>query len=99
MQDTLKSEVRAIRIEPKLNLQQIQDRFIEKVNAAAQRWGHRKLSWDRSGIGGHFGRSRGAAWKEAMRDILAWGFTKQQATEIIRDAEQMADLERNSEVE
>ena len=81
--------------EPKRNLVQIQDRFVERVNAAYSRWSHRKRL-DHQRCGGHYGRSRSAAYREAMRDLLKWGFTPEQARAAIKDASDMADLERNA---
>jgi len=39
--------------EPKVNLVQIQDRFVELVNAAYARWSHRK-TLDHERCGGHY---------------------------------------------
>ncbi len=81
---------------PKLNLIGIQDRFVERVNAAHARWSHRKpLDFQR--CGGHYGRIRGGAIREAMRDLLAWGFTDAEARRAVQNASEMADLERAAE--
>jgi hypothetical protein len=81
--------------EPKLNLVQIQDRFVERVNAAYARWSHSKRL-DHQRCGGHYDRSHRGAYREAMRDLLKWGFTPEQARAAIKDASDMADLERNT---
>ena len=70
----------------------IQERYTERVLAAKHRWAHART-------GGHFGRSRSAAYKEARAALLALGFTKQQADTAIRDANDMVDLIWHAEEE
>ena len=53
-----------------------------------------KPSWQRAG--GHYGRAHRAARREALRALLAWGFTEEQAKLTIQQADDMAELERNA---
>ena len=75
----------------------IQDEFIQTVVAGASRWSHRKCSWNKSKIGGHFRRiCRGASTK-AMKALKTLGFTDDVAEKIIADAMDVAKLEINAE--
>jgi hypothetical protein len=74
----------------------IQDEYIETINIAHDRWSHRKGLNGRPG--GHYDRIRRGAHHKAMAALMALTFTKEQSSQILRDAEQVADLERNSEV-
>jgi hypothetical protein len=81
--------------QPKLNMIQIQQRYIERINAAFDRWSYRpKPSWQKAG--GHYGRAHRAARREAVRALFAWGFSEEQANLTIRQADDMAELERDS---
>lgn len=80
---------------PTLNLIQIQERYIERVTAAFSRWNHRpKPPWAQAG--GHYGRVHRAARRAALRALLAWGFTEEQAKLTIQQADEMAELARNA---
>jgi len=80
---------------PRLNLIQIQDRYIERVNGAFNRWSHRsKPAWTKAG--GHYSRIRGAAVREALRNLMKWGLTEEQARAAITQADDMAELERTA---
>jgi hypothetical protein len=80
---------------PRLNLIQLQERYIERVNAAFDRWSHRpKPTWAKAG--GHYSRIRRAAKRAALHDLMKWGLTEQQAHDVIRQADEMAELEREA---
>lgn len=66
-------------------LTQIQEEYIETVNAARERWNHRK-------DGGHSGRTRSAAYRRAAKQLRKWEFNDVQIRQIIRDAQEVADL-------
>lgn len=85
------------RIEPKLNLIQIQDRYVARVNAAYGRWSHRIRTHVWGVSGGHYSRARGAAHREAAQDLRKWGFTDAQIAQVIKDADDVAKLERFAE--
>jgi Holliday junction resolvasome RuvABC DNA-binding subunit len=70
-----------------LNLIQVQERYISRCDTAMSRWSHRK-------DGGHGNRTRRAAYREALRSLVALGFTEIQARQLIADAQQMLELER-----
>lgn len=83
---------------PKLSLVQIQDRYIEELQAAYSRWGHRRgIPGIAGGVGGQFPRRRRAAYKKAQKDLMAWGLTREQTADALRQADDMFDLERRSE--
>jgi hypothetical protein len=73
-----------------MTLIQIQERYIETVNAGVARWSHRKN-------GGHADRIRRGAHHKAQKQLLALGFTQEQAEQAIRDARDIANLERCAE--
>ena len=78
---------------PRLNLIQIQDRYIDRLHSAFQRWSHRpKPLW--GGAGGHYSRVRGAAVRQARRDLLRWGLTDEQARAAIKQADDIFELEQ-----
>lgn len=68
---------------------QIQDELAETVNAGIARWSHRKG-------GGHAGRIRGGAIKQARRKLAKLGFTEPQINHAIKDALDVAELERRA---
>lgn len=74
----------------KLNLIQIQERYIARVDAAMDRWSHRK-------DGGQSGRTRAAAYRQARTALLALGFTGPQTWQAIKDADDMLKLQRMAE--
>lgn len=78
------------------NMIAIQDEYIETINIAHDRWSHRKGICGRPG--GHYDRICRGAYRKAMKSMMALAFTEEQARQIIRDAEQTAELERNAEV-
>jgi hypothetical protein len=89
------NQPRSSRRQPKLNMIQIQQRYIERINAAFDRWSHRpKPSWQKAG--GHYGRAYRAARREALRALSAWGFREEQAKLTIQQADDMAELDRNA---
>lgn len=86
------------RIEPPKNLMAIQDEFVATINAAHARWSHRKgFMWQKDRIGGHYARVYHGAQRKAHKDLAKWGFTTEQCAEIIRQAHEIAVLERNAE--
>jgi hypothetical protein len=83
-------------LEPNKNMIQIQDEFVATVNAGFSRWSHRK-PWAGRQAGGHFGRIWSGAYRKAAKALALWGFTDKQIREIIKDADDMAKLERNAD--
>ena len=73
-----------------MTLTQIQDQYIETVNAGIARWSHRKN-------GGHADRIRRGAFHKAEKQLNDLGFTPEQISQAIKDARDMAELERISE--
>jgi hypothetical protein len=69
----------------------IQQAYIDTVNAGIARWAHRK-------DGGHSGRISRGARHNADKDLARLGFATAQREQIIKDARDMAVLERNSDV-
>jgi len=67
----------------------IQEEYISTLNAGLARWSHRK-------DGGHAGRIARGARHTAEKQLRKLGFTDQQVQQIIKDARDMAELERNS---
>jgi hypothetical protein len=75
---------------PKLNLIQIQDEYVETLNAGIARWAHRR-------DGGHSHRIAHGARKTAEKRLRRLGFTEQsQIDRAIQDARDMAALIRNA---
>ncbi len=74
------------------SLIQIQDEYIETLNAGIQRWSHRKG-------GGHTSRVATGARKTASRKLKRLGFTDQQISDILKDAKETASLIRAAEVD
>lgn len=72
--------------DPKLNLVQIQERYIRAVANARQRWAHSKT-------GGHADRVQRGARRKAERALARWGFTADQARKIVDDARDTLKLE------
>ena len=73
-----------------MNLIQVQEEYIRAVNAGYRRWSHRP-------DGGHARRIRRGAWRRATRRLGRLGYTQWQIPQLIRDAEDIAQLERLSE--
>lgn len=73
-----------------MSLIAIQDRYISRVIEANQRWSHRK-------DGGHAGRSRRAASREARAELTKLGYTPEQIDLAMKDASDMVALEMNAE--
>ncbi|MFO0906751.1 MAG: hypothetical protein U0835_00010 [Isosphaeraceae bacterium] len=73
-----------------MSLIAIQERYIERVIAANNRWSHRK-------DGGHAGRSRRAAAREAKNALSKLGYTSVQTNQALKDAYDMAILELAAE--
>ena len=73
----------------------IQDEYIETVNAGIARWSHRPKNF---GIGGgHADRILRGATRRAETRLHKVGFTdKAQIAQVIRDARDMALLEREA---
>lgn len=89
---------KTLRTEPPKNLIAIQDEFVSTVNAGHARWSHRKgFEWQKDRIGGHYARIYRGAQNRAHKDLAKWGFTVEQRAEIIRQAHEVAVLERNAE--
>jgi hypothetical protein len=72
--------------DPKLNLIQIQERYINRVNDARRRWAHRR-------DGGHSGRTGVAARREAEVALAKWGIKGKVARQIVWDANDAAELQ------
>jgi plasmid replication initiation protein len=66
---------------------QIQEQYIETVNAGIARWSHRK-------DGGHSGRITRGAKRKADNELAKMGFATAEREQIIKDARDMAELER-----
>ena len=73
-----------------MTLIQIQKQYIETVNAGLARWSHRK-------DGGHSSRISRGAYHKAQKQLTALGFTQEQTKQAIKDARDMAELERGAE--
>jgi hypothetical protein len=71
-------------------LTEIQDEYIATVNAGLARWSHRK-------DGGHSSRILRGAYHKAKRELHRLGMDAEQIKNAIRDARDMAELERNAE--
>lgn len=85
------------RIEPKLNLIAIQDALVLDVNCALAKWAHRPGSaW---AYGGHAERSIRAAKRKARLALAKWELSPAQIEQAIKDAMDMAELERIAEVD
>jgi hypothetical protein len=72
--------------DPKQNIQQIVDEYVETVNAARARWSHRKG-------GGQSGRTIGAAMKTLRTKVARWGYNETQTRQVLSDARDIAALE------
>jgi hypothetical protein len=73
--------------EPKQNAIQIQDEYVERVNAARSRWSHRKC-------GGQSHRTIGAAARVLKEKLSKWGFSEASIKQMLQDAKDIAELER-----
>jgi len=73
-----------------MTLTQIQDQYIETVNAGIARWSHRKN-------GGHADRVRRGAFHKAEKQLRSLGFSQGQIAQAIKDARDVAELERVAE--
>ena len=69
---------------------QIQDEYIERVNAGMARWAHRK-------DGGHSQRIRRGARHTAEKQLAKLGYSAEQIDRIIGDARDMATLIRTAD--
>ena len=69
------------------NMIDIQQEYIDTVNAGMDRWSHRRC-------GGHSSRIRRGAYHKAYKALTRWGHTDEQAKQIIQDAHDMMLLER-----
>lgn len=74
----------------RFSLIETQQEYIDTVNAGILRWSHRRG-------GGHAHRVIRGATHKLQTALLAHGFTAQQAIHAIKDAREMAELERNSD--
>jgi hypothetical protein len=79
------------------NLIAIQDEYVAEFNAAWSRWSHRKGMNGRPG--GHFGRRAYAARRKAEAALRRWRFTNAQIAIVLKDARDMAELERHADAE
>jgi hypothetical protein len=73
-----------------MTLIQVQEQYVDTVNAGLARWAHRK-------DGGHSSRICRGAYHKAQKQLLSLGFTQPQIEQAIKDARDMAELERNAE--
>jgi len=73
-----------------MNMIQIQDELIESLNAGFARWAHRKN-------GGHSRRVRRGALRTAEKKLQKLGYEQAQIDQILRDAEDVAKLNRECE--
>jgi hypothetical protein len=73
-----------------MTLIQVQEQYIETVNAGIARWSHRKN-------GGHADRVRRGAFHLAEKQLAKLRFTQEQIAQAIKDARDIAELERNAE--
>lgn len=69
---------------------EIQDEYIETINAGIERWSHRKH-------GGHANRIARGARTVATKQLVKWGFDEKQINQILKDARDVAALTRNAE--
>ena len=81
-------------MQPKLNTQQITDRYVETVNAAWSRWSHRRGFSGRPG--GHYDRTWGKARKQAAEALRQWEYSEEQIRQALRDMDEVAKLERDA---
>lgn len=70
-----------------LTLIDVQQDYMDTVNAGMARWGHRKAL-------GHAARISRGARHAAEKRLRRLGFTDQQIAVLIKDARDMAELER-----
>lgn len=74
------------------SLIQVQQEYVDTLNAGIERWSHRKG-------GGHASRISRGARRAAEKDLRKLGYTDQkQIDQIIQDARDMASLERIAHV-
>jgi hypothetical protein len=64
----------------------VQDEFVAAFTSAKRRWGHRKN-------GGHSARIIRGARKAARTRLVKLGFPESQIPTLIKDAQDMAELE------
>jgi len=74
------------------SLIEIQQAYIDAVNAGAARWAHRR-------DGGHMPRIARGARRRLERALTGLGFTPEGVAEALKQARDMAELERMAEVE
>jgi hypothetical protein len=70
----------------------IQETYIETINAGMARWAHRK-------DGGHMSRIRRGARTAATKQLARLGFNEVQIEQAIKDAQDLAELERKAREE
>lgn len=82
----------------KLNPIQIQQEYIDTVQSAYLRWGHRKgIKNIADGVGGHYGRTVRKASEKAISALMSWGYNESMATFLIHEAHDVVLLERSAE--
>lgn len=70
----------------------IQEEYMDRVSTANSRWSHRR-------DGGHAGRSRRAAYRQALKALRGLEYSETQARLAIKDAQDMVVLNAVAEVE
>lgn len=65
-----------------------QQEYIDTVNAGILRWSHRR-------DGGHSNRITRGATNKLLTALTTHGFNPKQAIQAVKDAREMAELERN----
>ena len=81
-----------------MTLIEIQEQYIATLNAGIRRWSHRKgIRGCGTGIGGHADRIARGAYTKAEKQLVRLGYTHPQIHQIIRDAWDVAELERRAE--
>jgi hypothetical protein len=82
---------------PRKTLTELQDEFVETVNAGIARWSHRhKLQWQVGG--GHANRIYHGAVSKLKGGLEKWDYTPDQIEACTKDARDMAELVRLSDV-
>jgi hypothetical protein len=73
----------------------IQQQYIDTVNAGLARWAHRKgIRGVAAGVGGHAARIVHGAHRKAVAELARLGYSEQMIAQAMRDAKDMAELER-----
>lgn len=83
------------------SITQIQEAYIDTVNAGRARWGHRPgIKGIADGVGGHMARIYRGARRAAEREFAKHNcWTPEQVNIMIQDAKDMAELQRKAEEE